>query len=122
MKCFHHPERDAVAVCKSCHRGLCPDCAADVPPGVACRGKCEDEVAAINLIFERSKTAYQKTGVAYRRNGMAILIMGLIFMAIGLVPLILSGEIGPSLIVLPLACVFLLMAFFNFRSGSQISK
>ena len=27
MKCYHHPERDAVAVCTECGRGLCKECA-----------------------------------------------------------------------------------------------
>ncbi|MBQ8177037.1 MAG: hypothetical protein IJ035_08410 [Oscillospiraceae bacterium] len=27
MKCFYHPERDAVAQCNECKRGLCRECA-----------------------------------------------------------------------------------------------
>ncbi len=27
MKCYHHPDRDAVAVCTECGRGLCKECA-----------------------------------------------------------------------------------------------
>lgn len=27
MKCFYHPERDAVAQCSQCHKGLCSACA-----------------------------------------------------------------------------------------------
>ncbi len=27
MKCFNHPKEDAVAVCKSCGKGVCRECA-----------------------------------------------------------------------------------------------
>lgn len=27
MKCYHHPDRDAVAACMECGRGLCKECA-----------------------------------------------------------------------------------------------
>lgn len=27
MKCYHHPDRDAVATCNECGRGLCQECA-----------------------------------------------------------------------------------------------
>jgi hypothetical protein len=121
MKCFYHTERDAVAMCKSCNRGLCPECSADVPPGVACRGRCEADVAALNLVIERSKTAYQKTGTAYRRNAIATLIMGLFFVAFGILPVLLSQSYG-AFFMAPLGAVFLLWSFFSYRSGKQISE
>jgi len=121
MKCFYHPEHDAVAMCKSCSRGLCFECAADVPPGVACRGKCEADVAALDLVIQRSKTAYQKAGAAHRRNALGMLIMGLLFVGFGSLLLILSPDSSGILFVL-LGCVILLWAFFSHRSGRQISE
>lgn len=120
MKCFYHPDRDAVAMCKSCNRGLCPTCSADVPPGVACQGKCEADVAALNLIIQRNKTAYQKSGLAHRRNAIAMLIAGLIFAAFGILPVLVSRSYGALVFVL-LGCLFLLWSFFSYRSGKQIS-
>ena len=32
MKCFNHPERDAVATCQKCGKGLCRDCAEKYTP------------------------------------------------------------------------------------------
>ena len=32
MRCFYHPDRDAVATCKSCGKGLCQECAAVYSP------------------------------------------------------------------------------------------
>jgi len=47
MKCFYHPERDAVGVCKSCGKGLCGECAAEVGGKLACKDKCEDQAKAL---------------------------------------------------------------------------
>ena len=54
MRCFYHPTTDAVAACKSCGKGLCPDCAADLGKGIACRGRCEDDVRSIIELVERN--------------------------------------------------------------------
>jgi hypothetical protein len=121
MKCFYHPDTDAVALCKSCSRGLCPACSVEVAPGLACRGRCEADVAALNLVIERSKSAYQKTGSAYRRNAIATFICGVIFLGFGLLPVLVSGNYG-TVFMVPLGGVFLLWSFFSYRSGKQISS
>jgi hypothetical protein len=54
MNCFNHRERAAVAVCKACGKGLCPDCLSQVGSSVACQGSCEKRVAVLdNLIDAR---------------------------------------------------------------------
>ena len=121
MKCYYHHQADAVALCKSCNRAVCPECAADVPPGTACKGRCESDVADLNTIIERSKTAYTKTGQAYRRSGVFTLIIGLLFVALGLLPLLVN-ENGGALFMAPIGAVFLLSSFFSFRSGKQITE
>ena len=119
MKCFYHPDRDAVAMCKSCNRGLCLDCSADIPPGVACRDKCEADVAALNLVLQRSKTAYQKTGASYRGIAITMLIAGIFFTGFGLIPIIVSRNYG-ALFFVPIGGIFLLLSYFSHRSGEQI--
>ena len=121
MKCFYHQERDAVGMCKSCQRGLCPDCLVDVPPGLACRGRCEADVAAVNLILERSKLAWQKAGLAHGRNAVATLIMGLLFAGLGILAAVTSQNFL-ALLLVPFGGVFLLWSFFSYRSGKQISE
>lgn len=44
MKCFVHQATDAVGVCRACGRGLCAECAVDLPVGLTCAGKCEKVV------------------------------------------------------------------------------
>jgi hypothetical protein len=41
MKCFYHPEIDAIGFCKSCGRAFCRGCAAEVSGVLYCRGGCE---------------------------------------------------------------------------------
>lgn len=119
MKCFYHHGVEAVALCKACQRALCPECAADVHPGTACRNRCEQEVAAINAMMERGKSAYQKTGAAYRRSAFALALTGLVFLAMGIVPFALTGKYS-SLVFALVGPVFFLWSYFSYRSGKQI--
>lgn len=43
MKCFYHTDRDAVALCRNCYRGLCRDCFADSDEGMVCKDGCGDK-------------------------------------------------------------------------------
>ncbi|MDR2724463.1 MAG: hypothetical protein LBC90_00020 [Candidatus Adiutrix sp.] len=36
MNCYNHPERDAVAQCRECSKGLCRECADILPPPPIC--------------------------------------------------------------------------------------
>lgn len=121
MKCFYHRETDAVALCKSCSRALCSDCAADVPPGTACRNRCEDDVAAFNMMIERSKTLRQRTGAVYRRSAIVMLIVGLLFFSVGVLPVIIRGSWDSSFMAV-LGLVFLLWSYFSYKNGKQIES
>ncbi|MCD6310271.1 MAG: hypothetical protein J7M18_06115 [Candidatus Eremiobacteraeota bacterium] len=37
MKCSNHPEKDAIAVCSFCGRGLCSDCAEEIQGRIYCK-------------------------------------------------------------------------------------
>jgi heme A synthase len=54
MKCFNHPQTDAVGTCKHCQRGLCHECASEREGGLACRGRCEAQVDAVNALIRRN--------------------------------------------------------------------
>src|SRR3954463_16471933 len=54
MRCFYHPQADAVGTCKHCHRGLCSGCAAEREGGLACRDRCEAAVDAVNALIRRN--------------------------------------------------------------------
>ena len=121
MKCFYHPEFDAVGLCKGCHRALCMDCLADVPPGVACRGKCEAEVAAVNRIIEQSKTAYAKQATVHRRFGVYTMLFGVPFLLVGLV-WAAAGRWTIAWFPLVMGSVCALWGLASFRSGREIGE
>ena len=52
MNCFYHPNQPAVGICKSCNRGLCGECAAEVGKAMACRDRCEEDLRAVQALIE----------------------------------------------------------------------
>ena len=64
MKCYTHHAVDAVAICRSCCRALCPDCVAEVGTACACKGRCEERVTALNAMVVRGGSAYKRLKVA----------------------------------------------------------
>jgi len=75
----------------------------------------------LNVVIERSKNAYDKTGTAYRRNGIALLIVGLIFLSFGLLPALLMEQYG-ALFMAPFGFVLLLWSYFSYKSAKQIES
>ncbi len=60
MNCFNHETGAAVALCKNCGKSLCTECAIDTGFGIACKGKCEAELKAVNdLVMENRKRVKQ---------------------------------------------------------------
>ncbi len=58
MKCYEHPDREALAICKSCGKGLCKDCNIDVQRISYCKDCLNnkltvqsDKDAQLNLLF-----------------------------------------------------------------------
>jgi len=54
MRCYYHQDRESVGACKSCGKGLCPDCAVDLAKGLACRDRCEADVRAVISLIDRN--------------------------------------------------------------------
>ena len=86
MRCHTHREAEAVGVCKSCGKGLCPDCAVDLERGLACRGRCEADVRALIDLVDRSLAQLDRSakllGSArgiYRGLGGFLIVMALVF-------------------------------------------
>ena len=121
MKCFNHSQSDGVAICKSCGRALCHDCCAEVGNGSACKSRCEADVADLNVIIKRSKSAYQKTGGAYRRNGVAMLVLGFVFLVVGTLPVVTGHGYG-TIFLAAMGLLFIIWSYFSFVSAKQISN
>jgi len=84
MKCFNHPDADAIGICKNCNKGLCKDCFTEVENGIACTASCIDEVKQINSIINRGRQSYKVTSGAHMRNAYMLGGIGIAFIIFGL--------------------------------------
>jgi len=62
MKCFYHPDADAVGLCKHCSRGVCHECAAERAGGLACKGIHDDKVDQLSNLVERNMRVSARSG------------------------------------------------------------
>ena len=63
MNCFNHPEKPAIGVCKSCYKGLCAECVAPLPNGLACRDTCEARVTLMNQMIDNNQKVLAAAGL-----------------------------------------------------------
>ncbi len=61
MRCFYHHDREAIGFCKSCNKGLCPDCAVDMNKGLACKDNCEEDVKGMIELIDQNVAARAKS-------------------------------------------------------------
>ena len=85
MRCFNHPEVEAIGVCKSCQRGFCRECAADLGHGLACMGKHEEDVNTLNSILNQSAKIYAVTPKTRNAAPLFYGFMGIVFAGFGLI-------------------------------------
>ncbi len=69
MECFYHEGSPAAGSCRSCLRGLCRACAVEQDGGLACRGRCEESVAAIVETLRQSARFQGVSGGLLRSAG-----------------------------------------------------
>jgi hypothetical protein len=122
MKCYYHPSIDAVANCKSCCRALCRDCIAEVGLSCSCRGRCEPDVATLNELVERGRTAYQKTSATYFRSGIFVTLVGAIFAILGVVTFANSERSEGSYFLLFMGIIFIGWGVSHFVSARKMSQ
>lgn len=95
MKCFYHPERDAVAQCNECNKGLCHECASKWDPphcdgcGISVKDVASVQMKTIKTFFVVGVVI----GIIYC-IGMFALTVGESFTA-GLFSLLLSVVLIP---------------------------
>ena len=122
MKCFYHPAVDAVALCKSCSRALCVDCIAEVGLSCSCRNRCEADVATLNDLVERGRTAYQKTSSTYFRTGLFTFLLGAVFLVLGGFGVASGVAEAPAYFLLVIGVLFAGWAFSYFVSARRMNQ
>lgn len=58
MICFKHNQNQAIGLCKSCGKAVCPDCVIEFPKGLACSKECEEDAKELVEMNERGKKIY----------------------------------------------------------------
>lgn len=84
MNCFYHPSAPAVGLCKSCQRGLCPECAVELPRGLACRGRCAEDARLRIAVENRNLRLAQEAAGRARRERFTLIVGGLAVTLFGL--------------------------------------
>lgn len=125
MRCFYHPEKEALGICKNCNRGICEDCLVDVDHhGLACKNTCQEEVREIQALIERNKTSYQRVSRIHYRNAFTFGC----FSALLLVMFIAAGVQQGSFVTMPVLIIGFLWLFFmvgcivNVINGRRLVK
>src|SRR5438093_7301260 len=123
MRCFYHQDREAVGSCKSCGKGLCPECAADIGKGLACRGRCEEDVRALVALIDRNiqlspqTTRLLESGRKTRSSAAIFnLITGAVFIAWGLT------DMERFSFIAILGGCFLAYGLFGFFEARRLAK
>ena len=84
MRCFNHPESEAVGTCKHCCKGICLECVKDSGHGIACSSPCIDEIKSLYAAINRNKQVYSVAARASLRNAIWIFLLAAGFIIFGL--------------------------------------
>lgn len=120
MNCFYHPTVVSVGTCKSCYKGLCPDCAVEVGKGLACKGRCEEDVKELNLILTYSAAMVDKRKGNARGGALS---GGYFYVALGLIFTLLAAIVHDAFslaFALPFGLIMLTMGFLTIRRARNL--
>jgi hypothetical protein len=121
MNCFFHPDRPALGLCKSCGRGLCPDCLAEVPDGLACKNRCEERVLLLNRMIDSNRQVLAVSNVHVRSGMVFTLAFGVLFCLFGFVPFFVYGQKG-ALFLGVMGVVFLVSGLLRLRPKARFPE
>ena len=84
--------------------------------GMACVGKCEAEVVAVNEMIQRGKKAYDRAASTYSKIALWIALLGLCILTGGVITSSKGGEGGGSILF---GLIFLLGALVYYTSARK---
>lgn len=98
MHCYQHRETEALAVCRSCGRGVCVACSHEGPEGITCSDGCRTLASNVHAMNMRALRIYG-IGEKPRRITapmVAWLLPGLVFMGFGAISSWRAGTIDSA--------------------------
>src|SRR5215471_2315951 len=87
MKCFYHPEQDAVGMCSQCGKAACHNCMKEVEGGILCKGCIAHQLQAMQ---DESKVAEEERRAIVDRAQRRLKISKVVF-AVSAVPPLFAG-------------------------------
>jgi cbb3-type cytochrome oxidase subunit 3 len=118
MNCYTHHEKNAVGICKSCGRGLCPDCVVEVGDGISCAGRCEEKVQIINRMVEGNARVLSTSNQSLRTAAFFILILGVAFLVFGVWQYSSDSDFLAAFLIV-FGLVFLAYGLVRLRKSAQ---
>jgi hypothetical protein len=92
MKCYYHPKEDAVAVCKSCGKGVCKDCAIVLSGDSHCKTCVEEgRVRVASVAFPQQQLAEPKPSGIPSKTPFIIGSIGAIMAGVAAILSIFTG-------------------------------
>jgi asparagine N-glycosylation enzyme membrane subunit Stt3 len=110
LVCFYHPDKPAIGLCKHCQRGLCSDCAALVDDVLACKGRHEEGVRALEDMTKQNILKSRRTRSDYLRNAIFYGVVGTLFTVFGVSQIQWLGWQGIVYAVIGLALLYAALA------------
>jgi hypothetical protein len=85
----------------------------------ACKASCESLVREAEEYLSLAKQSVKKASATYNRHAIFNFLIGMLFAAVGFLPVFTHKNYGAFFLV-PLGFLFLLTAYFNKKSATQI--
>jgi hypothetical protein len=98
LHCYQHRDAEALAICRTCGRGVCAACSHEGPEGITCSGDCQTLAKAVHEMNLRALRIYG-IGEKPRRITVPIvawLLPGLVFMGFGAISSWRAGTIDTT--------------------------
>lgn len=118
MKCFNHSKTDAIGICKSCNKGICLKCCAELIDGLACKNSCEDKVNLINAMLNRNEKIITTSNKQIKYAGYAEISFGILFFSAGII-FIIAKQWAVGTFLMTLGLVFIISSIFKIRKKSH---
>lgn len=82
MHCFSHRGTDAIGLCKTCCKAVCPACMREAEGGIVCSEACEVEHGQMREMNRRALRSY---GIGSVQRGLPNSVMAPLLMGFGFV-------------------------------------
>jgi hypothetical protein len=119
MRCFNHPDSEAVGTCKHCFKGICRECVKDSGHGIACSLQCMDEIKSLYEVLNRNKQMYSIAAKTHSRNAIWLGLLAAGFIAFGLW---IKNDIVFAVYLFGMGALFVVGATFSFLNSRKMVR